>query len=918
MSGHRGRPGSTDWRALVRQKAAESANVLSESTVDELAEHLEDLYQAQRDAGVGGEQARAEALSALETSSLQALARRTASDPRRLVARDANDVARAVRDSRGGNVDVATTLRMALRQFRHHPGFALVTVVVMALGIAAATTIATVLEVVVLRPLPYRDPQRLVTIWDTNVAEGHLHDAISPVNFSDQRELPVFEDAAAWWRPGVNLVDPGLDPIRVNTIEVSGNLFELLGVVPQLGAGFPEKGPLFDRELVAVVSDRLWRSRYGADPGILGKQLSLNDTPYTVVGVMPAGFHFPDDVDVWERLRWDMTQHSRQARFMESVARLSPGTTLERAQSAVDALWMRLVEETAGQRNSTGEGWGSRLVPLLDEQLGYYRPALYVLFGAVGLLLVIGVLNVASLLLTRALSREREVALRIALGASPRQLLAQLITESLVLSLGGAILGFLATAVALPLIVRVSPVEIPRLAEARLGWTSLGVGLGIAAVTTLVFGLLPAFLLLRRQVTTDLKSGERGSSRGARRFYSFLVAGEVALAAALLTSSALLVRTVERMVNTPTGVAADPVLTTRVQLASNAYDDWEVVGATHSRILERIREQPGVLSAGATNFLPFGIGWRGPFAIRGAEPEGKVEDYPQAQMHSVSEGYFEAMGATLAEGRQFTSFDEPDTPGVVIVNESFRRQYLGGREAMGTHLSIYAGGVGPLGRNLLPGKTPYDMEIVGVVRDLRNAPLGQPVEPAFYLSTRQFPFREQFLAVRGADTAMARAAVRTALKDVAPDVPVATMETWKERLRERTAEPRLLMDVLLFFGAVAALLASLGVYGLFSWSVALRRRELAIRLTLGARPALVGSLVLRQSGILVAAGLVLGLVIVRLADRALSRVLFEVSPTDAASILSASLLLLVAALVACLPPVIRAMRVDPAEGLRTE
>ena len=239
----------------------------------------------------------------------------------------------------------------------------------------------TIVDSVVLRPLPYANPDELVTLWDTNPEKGLAHDPISPVNFMDYRALPVFTDAAGWWVPGVNLVDPGSDPMRVNTIEVSGNLFEVLGVKPQVGAGFPEGGPFFvTNELICVISDRLWRTRYSGDPSIIGKQLSLNDTPYTVVGVMPAKMHYPDDVDIWQRVRWDYTQHSRAAHFMEAVARLKPGTTFEQAQSAVQTLGLRLEQEN--QR--TNKGWGSRLIPLLDEELGYYRPALMVLFGAVG------------------------------------------------------------------------------------------------------------------------------------------------------------------------------------------------------------------------------------------------------------------------------------------------------------------------------------------------------------------------------------------------------------------------------------------------------------------------------------------------------------------------------------------------------
>jgi putative ABC transport system permease protein len=496
--------------------------------------------------------------------------------------------------------------------------------------------------------------------------------------------------------------------------------------------------------------------------------------------------------------------------------------------------------------------------------------------------------------------------------------------ESLVLSLAGAFVGILAAAIALPIIVALTPVDIPRLEEARVSWRSLGLGLGVVAATTVTFGLVPALLFLRRQVTTDLKSGERGSSRGARRTYSLLVAAEVALACALLVSSALLVRTVRHMMHTPTGVDADAVLTTTVQLASNrsSYDDWQKTADTHARLLEQIRMQPGVLAAGGANFLPFEVGWRNPFGVEGQPAPARLDEAPQAQMHSVSEGYFEAMGAVVSQGRAFTAFDGPSTTGVVIVNETFVRRFLSdGTGPVGRVLVSYSAGIGPLGRSLLhvTGRAaPVRFEIVGVVRDIRNAPLGQSVEPAIYFATRQFPFDEQFLAVRATDAAAARSAVRNALRAAAPKVPMAAVETWGHRFATRAAEPRLLMTVLLFFGALAALLAALGVYGLFSWTVALRTRELAIRLTLGARPAEVGGLVIRQSALLVCGGLVAGFVVVRLAERALSRVLFEVSPSDAGATTAAGALLLVAALLACVPPALRAMRVDPVVGLRVE
>jgi putative ABC transport system permease protein len=819
---------------------------------------------------------------------------------------------------------VLDALRAAARQVRHHPRFALVTVLVLGLGTGAAATVFTIVDAVVLRPLPYASPDRLVTIWDTNVEKAATHDPISPVNFMDVRALSVFEDAAAWWRPGINLVDPGLEPARVPTIEVSGNLFALLGVMPQVGAGFPEDGPLFvQRELIAVISDRLWRTRYGADPAVVGRPVLLNDEPYTVVGVMPPGFHYPDDVDVWQRLRWDMTQHSRAAHFMEAVARMKPGVTVLQAQAAADALTSRFQTDFP----ETNRGWGTRLVPQLDETLGYYRPALTVLLGAVAVLLIIACINVASLLLTRALSREREVAVRVALGATPRQLLLQMLAEGLILAAGGAVAGLALTAAALPLLQAYTPVSVPRLADAAVDVRTGAAALAVIAGATMFFALVPALASLKRHLTTELKSGERGSSRGARRLYSVLVGAELALACGLLVGSALLVRTVQRMAETPTGVDAVDVATTTVQVsripgvpATDVRARWSAIEAQHAAILDAVRREPGVRTVGATNFLPFEVGWRNPFLVVGDPPPARQEDAPQAQFHSVSDGYFPAMAARLLQGRDFAAFDGPDGPGVVVVNETFARRYLASRPPVGTTLTIFASGIGPLGVNLkfVPGQHGTPFEIVGVVADLRNVALGQEVEPAIFFSTRQFPFSEVVIGVRAADPGAGAAAVRNALRKVAPAVPMSEPRTWGSRLAERTAEARVLRSVLITFGGLAALLAAVGVYGLFSWAVAMRTRELAIRMALGATAGTVGGLVLRHGAVLVAAGLTGGLLAVQLLDGLLSRVLYGVSARDAVATGAACAVLIVAALVATVPPALRAMRVNPVEGLRAE
>lgn len=916
-----------NFRSEIERHVAKSGVVLPAATVDELAAYLEDLHAASVDEGLSPSEARRRTMAALEESAFSLLQRHAVKHPDRAQAARADLLAQSTGKR---SLNVLSAIRLAFRQFGQHPTFALVTVLVLGLGTGAATTVFTIVDSVVLRPLPYANPDELVTLWDTNSEKGLAHDPISPVNFMDDRALPVFKDAAAWWRPSVNLIDPGQDPVRVPTIEVSGNLFAVLGVSSQLGPGFPADSPLFvANELICVISDRLWRTRYSADPSIVGRPIVLNGTPYVVRGVMPPKFHFPDDVDVWQRLQWDLNRHSREAHFMEAVARLSPGTTVAEAQAAEDALTTRLENDFP----VTNKGWGRRVIPLLDEQLGYYRPALMVLFGAVGLLLVIGCLNVASLLLTRALSREKEIAVRVAMGASPRQLIVQLLAESAVLSVAGAAVGTLAAMVTLPLLLNLMPVSIPRLDGAAVDGRALGLGLVVIVGTTIFFGLVPALVLLRSQIVHDLRSGERGSSRSGRAVYSALVIGEVALACALLVASGLLVRTVGRMMDTPTGVDAPDVVVTGVQLSGRDYADWRKTARVHSAILENIRRQPGVAAAGASNFLPFEVGWRGPFGIEGEPAPARPEDAPQVQYHSVSEGFFESMGARITEGRGFAGTDEVDGAAVVVVNESFARRYLAGGRTVGAIVTSMTGAIGPLGLNMMrfpprpPGAPaparaahhgPTRYEVIGVVADVRNAPFGQPVEPAIYFSTRQFPFREQFVTVKAADRAAAVAAIRVALAEEAPNVPMGVARTWAERFASRTAEPRLLMTILLFFGGLAALLAALGVYGLFSWSVALRRRELAIRLTLGARPAAVGALVVRQSAVLVAAGLLIGIVIVRGAEGALERVVFGITTSDATALITASATLLVAALVACVPPALRAMRVDPVEGLRSE
>ena len=899
----------TDWRDIVRRYADEQHVELPAHALDELAEHLEDLAEAARTAGANPDEARARALAALKESALAPVTGR----PRRRLREPVRPapIPGLVSVSTFRSLSMLQAIRVAFRQFTHHRGFAVVTVLVLGLTIAAAVTVYTIVDGVVLRPLPYVEPDRLVMLWDTNAEKALRHEPISPVNFMDYRQLPAFSGAAAWWRPDVNVSDPGLDPVRVRTIETGGNLFQVLGVRPQAGPGFPDDGPLYSRDVIAVISDRLWRTRYNADASLVGRQLTLNGQPYTIVGIMPPGFDFPGGIDVWQRSRWDFQQHSRSAHFMEAVARLAPGVDLQAAATQVDGLAARLDRDFP----SHNRGWGARIVPLLDEQLGYYQPALMVLFGAVGLLLVIGCFNVASLLLTRALSRDREIAVRTALGAAPRHLIVQLLAEALLLAGAGALTGIIAAAIAVPLLISLSPVEVPRLADVAVNLRVLAFAVALGMATTLVFGLVPGIALLRRSLTADLRATERGATRASRGLYLALVTGEAALAAALLISSGLLVRTVARMTDVPTGVGNANVVMSSVQLSGPAYADWPVVAITYGALLDQLRQQPGVRAAGAANFLPFEPGWRVPFAIEGQPPAARPEDEPQAQYHSVTDGFVEAIGARLISGRLFSSRDTPAAPGVVIVNETFARRYLAG-ESDARVLQTHARGIGPLGRNLMPEGGRF--EIVGVIADVRNVPIGQPVEPAVYFSARQFPFKAMFVTIDARDVPTAVSALRHSLRAVAPGIPLTDATTWQQRFERSRAEPRLLMTTLVVFAALAAVLAALGVYGLFSWTVALRRRELAIRLTLGARPATLGGTVVWHGAILGTIGVIAGWTIVQLAAASLTRVLYDVAPHDVSTTTAAAVLLLTASVAACVPPAIRAMRVNPTEGLRLE
>ncbi|HEY7501731.1 MAG TPA: ABC transporter permease [Vicinamibacterales bacterium] len=807
--------------------------------------------------------------------------------------------------------DLLFDLKYGIRSLFKARGFAAAAILALGLGIGASTAIFSVVNGVVLRPLPYADPDRLVNLWEVNHEKNLDHEPLSPVNFMDYRDLPqVFADAAAWWRPEVTLRDQAREPVRVNTIEVSGNFLSVMGVRPALGAGFPD-GVFDSRERVVVISHRLWESRFAANASIVGTTIRLNDDDHTIAGVMPAGFNFPGDTDVWQRLTWDLRRHSRGAHFMEAVARMKPGTTSSDVQRELDALTTRL----AGEFAATNNGWRARVVPLHEEIVGYFRSALYILLAAVGLLLLIACINIAGLLMARAASRAREVAVRAAIGASRLRLVRQFLTESAILGIAGGALGVALAFGATKAIVLATPIDVPRLAQVGLDARALLFAMLLSIATAIVFGLLPALLMSRADLQRALKEGARGQGGpSGRRAHHTLVAAEIALAVVLLAGAGLLVRGVLRVTREDPGFRADNVLTAGIQLSGAAYRTWPQVEQFHTALVEAVRQQPGVQAAGASNFLPLSAGWRVRFVPRTAsESAARAGDEPTAQYHSVSEGYFEALGVRLVRGRLFDAHDTAQSRGVVVINESLARRYFRDEDPVGKTIESRARGIGPLGASLMK---PPEQIVIGVVRDVKNSSLQSVTEPAMYFSTRQFPFRHLYLAARGEDAQRVGAAIRTALRQLDPGQPMPELRTLESVVGASMEVPRLLMFLLGVFAASALALAALGIYGLLSYAVAERHQELSIRLALGARPGGVRWLVVRDGMRLAIAGCIAGVCVAYVAARQIASVLYGVSPGDPIAFSGVVLVALATASIACALPAIRASRIEPLEGLK--
>ncbi len=802
-------------------------------------------------------------------------------------------------------------IRFGLRMLVKQPAFTLVAVLTLALGIGANSAIFSVVNGVLLRPLPYGEPDRLVVVWETEGARDT--GPASAANFLDWRDQnQVFDGLTAVFPQPVTLTG-GDEPERLRGLQVTPNFFQLLGVNPVAGRSFSTDEDATGRRAV-VLSHEFWQRQFGARPDVIGDTLSLDGEVYSIVGVMPAGFQYAtEQADVWVRPPRDIPVppidlgdeadilQERGLHWLQVVARLAPGVTLDEAQAEMEVIASRL----ANTYPDDNTGRGINLVPMHEQLVGDVRPALVVLLGAVGFVLLIACANVANLLLSRASGREREVAIRATLGASRARLVRQFLAESLLLSLLGGALGLVLAFWGMDLILAMSPDVLPRISVIELDVRVLAFTLGISILTGLIFGLLPAIQSTRADLQDSLKDGGRGSGgRERRRLRSFLVVTEVGLALVLLICAGLMMKSFFLLQDVDPGFNSDNVLTLRLWLPEAKYDEESRVAGFYDQVLERVADLPGVASASAVLSVPLsGSSANFSFVIEGRPEPAPGEDYA-AGFQSVSSGYFRTMGIPLLKGRDFSERDDAEAPKVLVINQALAGRYWSGED--------------PVGRRISLDEEEW-IEIVGVAGNVLHNGLDREPRPEIYLPYQQSALRFMTLVVKSHSDPMSLvAAVRSQVLAVDPDLPVYKVMSLDEIVAESVARPRFNMFLLAIFSALALVLAAIGIYGLMSFSVSQRTHEIGIRLAMGARSGDVFKLVVGEGMALALAGLALGLAVAWAITRYLSSMLFGVTTTDPWTFAGVCLVLAAVALVAVTLPARRATRVDPLVALRYE
>jgi putative ABC transport system permease protein len=794
-------------------------------------------------------------------------------------------------------------LRYGVRSLIKAPGFATVAILTMALGIGANAAIFSIVNALLIKALPYDHPERLVTVWqDLRGRGGPADEWATPGNYADWRkEKSLFEGVAVLTGMRPTLTGAG-EPLPVPGEQVSHEYFSVLGVAPALGRGFSQADDVPNAPRVAIISHGLWTRLFGADRGIVGRAMTLNGEPHEIVGVLPPGFRpiVNATADIWRPLRLNTVTPSRGAVVLRVVARLPMDLPLSRAQAAATTL-ARQLEAAYPQYN---QKTGINLIPLHQRVVGDIRPGLLVLFGAVAFVLLIACSNIANLLLARGSAREREIAVRIAIGAARARLIRQLLTESLLLSVAGGAAGVLLSTWAIEGLVAMAPANTPRLSEIRLDATVLVFTTLVTLATGVLFGLLPAAQLSRSDVTSSLKEGARGSAGGSgRRLRQTLIAAEVALALVLLTGGGLLLQTLVRLQHANLGFNPENVLTGFVNPPRATYDTMAKHRAFYDQVLERAAALPGVRKAALASVLPLSGDSDTSFGIEGRpEPQSQSET-PVTWYRLVSAGYFETMEMPLVRGHAFVAGEAAPS---VVVNESFGRRYFPGTDPIGHRLRFG----GP--------QAPW-FTITGIVADakVRGAREAARIE-AFIPYWQMTEPGMNVLLKTGTTPGSLATALKQAVYAIDGSVPVSGIGTLDELVTDSIEQPRFFALLAGGFAALALTLAAIGLYGLLSYSVAQRRAEIGVRMALGATSREVFRLVIGDGLKLVAIGVVVGLVGSAAAMQSLSTLLFGVRALDPATFAGTSIVLLAVAALAGFAPARRAMRVDPIVTLRSE
>lgn len=890
-----------DWKNEIRKRllSARLSPARENEIVEELAQHLDDVYEQALHSGVSEPEAHRMTRNELNQSNLLAQELRRSHRP-------VQDLIPPGGPSKGNMFkDIIQDVRYGARILFKNPSFTIIAVLALALGIGANTAIFTVVNAVLLRPLPYKNPERLMTVWEDASRIGFPHNTPSPANFIDWRDQnQLFEAMAALHRQTFNLTGNG-EPERIDGRRVSTNLFALLGIDPQLGRVFLPEEDQPGSNRVVMLSNRLWHRRFGADPSIVGKTLSLNGEAYTVVGVMPQRFEFPTREDeLWVPIAFDSVEAGRRgSHYLEVIGRTKPGVTLEQAQAEMNNIGARLEQ----QYPNTNSNIGVTVIPLHEDLVGDIKPALLMLLGAVGFVLLVACANVANLLLARAAVRQKEIAVRMALGASRWRLVRQFLTESVLLGALGGIFGLGLSFVALIVLKSFIPESISQASAIAIDGRVLGFTFLISILTGVIFGLAPA--AQRSEFNDVLKDGGREGVAGSRgnRMRGLLVIGEVAVSLLLLIGAGLLINSFMRLRNLDPGFQSDHVLTLGIVLPQSKYPDRSKRAAFYSEVLRRVESLPGVKSAGVVNWIPLvfqgdSIG----ISIEG-QPDPNLSQRPNAATRVINPNYFASMGMRFLKGRNLDDRDKSTTVPVAVISESMAKRFWPNQD--------------PIGKRFTPGDpTQPDqwIQVIGVVNDIRQFELTAEPKPQMYLTYEQVGFfAPRYLVVKtDVEPSSLAGAVRNAVWEVDKDQPVSNIATMEEVLSDSIARQRFSMLLLAIFAGVALVLAAVGIYGVMSYSVAQRTHEIGIRMALGAQTSAVLKLAVGYGLKLVLVGVVVGLIAAFLLTRVMSTLLFGVTPTDPMTFAVISAILIFVALIASYIPARRATKVDPVIALR--